>query len=273
MNSFVTSVEYNSRMNLFVIIGGLIGFAFGRFFGMLLGAGIGYWAHRQLKRSLLGGMQQLQASFLESTFAVMGAICKADGHVSEQEIRVAEALFDRLRLNGAARETAKSAFRRGKATDFDLDAEVARFARLSRGQRVLHSLFLQLQLQAIAADGQIHPAEHQMLLRVARGLGLSEHEVRQLEAMLRTGRSSGSAGGSYSGPPPADRLADAYAVLGVSKDASDSEIKRAYRKLMSENHPDKLAAKGLPESMRAMAEERTREITTAYDLIKQARGV
>lgn len=257
-------------MNFAIILGGLIGFAFGRFSGMLLGALVGYWLHRQLMRRLLGGVQQLQARFLNSTFAVMGALCKADGRVSEEEIRLAESLFDRFHLRGAARESAKQAFRRGKTDGFDLDAEVAQFAAASRGQRVLHQLFLQVQLQAIAADGAIHPAEHQMLLRVARGLGLSEAEVRQLEAMLRTGTASGA--GSRSGPPPADRLADAYQALGVSPKAEFAEIKRAYRKLMSENHPDKLAAKGLPDSMRQMAEERTREITTAYDLIKQARG-
>ena len=65
---------------------------------------------------------------------------------------------------------------------------------------------------------------------------------------------------------------DYYSVLGVDKKADEKEIKRAYRKLISQNHPDKLAARGLPESMRAIAEERSREINSAYDLIKAARS-
>ncbi len=60
-------------------------------------------------------------------------------------------------------------------------------------------------------------------------------------------------------------------MLGVPASASDAEVKRAYRVLMSQNHPDKLAAKGLPESMREMAEEKTREITAAYERIQQVR--
>jgi DnaJ like chaperone protein len=124
-------------------------------------------------------------------------------------------------------------------------------------------LFLQVQCAAIAADGDVHPAEHQMLLRVARLLGLTEADVAQLEAMLRTGARS---------PSPQQKLDDAYTALGLTPSASDAEVKRAYRRLMSQNHPDKLAGKGLPESMREMAEERTREISTAYAAIKEARG-
>jgi DnaJ like chaperone protein len=123
---------------------------------------------------------------------------------------------------------------------------------------------------AVAADGKIDPAEHAMLVRIARRLGLSEHDVAQLEALLRAAAAGPSAPGAE---PSRDRLADAYTALGVSPDASPQDIKRAYRKLISQNHPDKLAARGLPESMRAVAEERSRELNAAYDLIKSAREI
>jgi DnaJ like chaperone protein len=68
-------------------------------------------------------------------------------------------------------------------------------------------------------------------------------------------------------------LDDAYKALGVSKDSSDAEIKRAYRKLMSQYHPDKLIGQGMPEDMIAMATEQAKDIQLAYDLIKKQRNL
>ncbi|MGH7129646.1 MAG: co-chaperone DjlA, partial [Planctomycetaceae bacterium] len=193
--------------------------------------------------------------------------CKADTVVTRDEIRVAEALFKRLHLTREQRDRAKAAFNRGKAPTFDLDAAADRFAGIARGRGPLLQLFLQMQLMAIAADGNVHPAEHDMLVRVARRLGLTERDVAQLEALMRTAAGGPPPGGA----PPRKAVDDAYAALGLTPNASDADIKRTYRRLMSQNHPDKLAARGLPESMREIAEERSREINTAYDVIKEAR--
>lgn len=250
-------------MNIFnplVIIGALIGFSFGRWAGLLLGAFIGHWLSGTIKKAML---RTVQTRFIDTTFAVMGAVCKADGQVTGHEIQVAEALFDRLRLSPEARQSAKDAFNRGKLPGFDLDAEVEDFRRACRGQPAVVAMFLQVQMAAVAADGEVNEAEHRIMVRIARGLGLSEAQVRQMEAAMRV----------RGGPASASKLDDAYAVFGVSPDISDAELKKLYRKLMSENHPDKLASRGLPENMRQMAEEKTRSITAAYDVIKEARGI
>lgn len=251
-------------MPLSVIIAAALGFFVGGPIGALVLGGLAWWVSRSAPMRLLRDLPAIQSQFLASTFAVMGALCKADGQVSRDEIRTAETLFDRLRLDADARRNAQDAFGRGKAADFDLDAELNAFlTRCGRNQAML-SMFMQVQIAAVAADGVLHPAEHELLLRIARGLGLPESEVRRLEAMLGAGVEGA--------PASADALHAAYEVLGVEPSATDAEVKKAYRRLVSQHHPDKLAARGLPESMKSMAEERTREIVEAHDRIMAARA-
>src|SRR6056297_493164 len=256
-------------MFLFILIGGLLGLVAGGVAGAVLGAVVGGVAGHYLLTVLFGrGLAAVRAQFIDSTFAVMGALCKADGRVSDDEIRVAEAFIHRVAPGDGQRWSAKAAFNRGKAPDFDLDSELARLRALGGRSPALLQLFLQIQLSAIAADGVIHPGEHALLLRVARGLGLSDADVDRIEAMLR-GATANDGDPATSAPA---RLADAYAALGVDSQAGDAEVKKAYRRLMSQHHPDKLASRGMPESMRPMAEEKTREIRKAYDLIKEVRS-
>lgn len=256
-----------------VIFFALLGLLIGGVRGLLIGALVGYGAQVVFVSMLKRGLQQGQARFLDSTFAVMGALSKADGVVTRDEIQAVERVFDMLRLTAEQRTQARDNFNRGKAPGFDLDAEIDGLkGTIAIGRGPLLRLFLQLQCMAVAADGRVDEAEHAMLVRIALRLGLTERDVAQLEALLRAGGAFGAGQQRSAGAPPRDRLNDAYTALGLAPGASDADIKRAYRKLVSENHPDKLAAKGLPDSMRQVAEERTREINVAYDLVKESRG-
>jgi DnaJ like chaperone protein len=254
---------------IFIVIGALLGAALGGPMGALFGGGLGLVASNAWRHSIVGNLRMAQSQLIDTTFAVMGAVCKADGVVAPDEIRTVEHIFSLLNLHGEQREQARAAFNRGKQPGFDLDGAVDEFASSSHRRAPLLQLFLQLQCMAVAADGRVDPAEHAMLVRIARRLGLYEGDVSQLEALLRAASTGPSAAGKA---PLQDRLADAYKALGVTPESSAAEIKRAYRKLISKNHPDKLASRGLPESMRAVAEERSREINSAYDLVKDARS-
>ena len=138
-------------------------------------------------------------------------------------------------------------------------------------------MLLEILLQVALADGQIDQAEEAILVRVAEGLGVPRAQFQQILNMLLaqaqfSGAGRAHRGGQGAAGPSRPSLGQAYQVLGVTESASNQEIKKAYRKLMSEHHPDKLAAKGVPEEMIRMATEKTAEISKAYDMIKDSRG-
>jgi DnaJ like chaperone protein len=253
-----------------IVLLALLGFFVGRLRGAVVGALIGYFLNQIFQKLAQRALGNIGTQFLDSTFAVMGALCKADGIVSKNEIRAAEEAFVRLRLTPEQVVTAKAAFSRGKGADFNLDVELDKFRSNSGKNPLLYQMFLQVQFAAVAADGEMHPAERAMLEHIATRLGLDPRILAQLEALLRGAQYRNTA--RESAPPPRARLDDAYAALGVHPDATDEEVKRAYRKLIAENHPDRLAAQGLPENLREIAEQKSREINAAYDLIKKARA-
>jgi len=101
----------------------------------------------------------------------------------------------------------------------------------------------------------------------------------QVWARQQSAEGQAGAGSSYQqhthGPRPAtaiNSLSQAYTVLGLKRDASPDEIKLAYRRLLKRHHPDKLAASGVSTAEMARATEKTRELTAAYDRIREARG-
>jgi DnaJ like chaperone protein len=219
-----------------------------------------------------GEQERVQAAFFTATFSVMGHIAKADGQVTPDEIKMAEAVMGQLGLDHDARGAAKKLFNEGKSPDFPIDDVLDQFRKEVHRRGTLIQMFLEIQLQAAYADGRLDPAEEQVLAHICQRLGVSLDKLKRLEDMLRHGFGQGG----YQAPAQAHKgmtLDDAYAILGVNKGVNDTEVKKAYRRLMSQHHPDKLVAKGLPEEMIADATEKTQQIKDAYEKVKASRGM
>ena len=267
------------------LIVGLLGMLIGGPIGLAIGVLIGHFLDRGVERVQSfnpfrpyrpGEREQVQEALFSAVFSIMGHLAKADGRVSEQEIGQAEAIMSRMQLNDEQRRRAQEAFRQGKDDDFPLDRTVAEFRQRIRRRRHLVVVFLELLLQTALADGELHAEEERILFRVAAGLGVPESQFRQILNMVLAQARFGGAGAAGAGGaagPSRPSLGEAYQVLGVKEDASDQEVKKAYRRLMSEHHPDKLAARGVPEEMIRVSTEKTAEISKAYDMIKEARGM
>ena len=260
-------------------LGGAFGFLLGGPLGALLGAALGgasfgpksrHWSARRRGMDI-GSQQRVQAVFFMATFSVMGHVAKADGRVSEDEIEIARTVMARLGLNPQLRQAAMRLFTQGKQDDFPLDDVLQQFKQECQRRRTLLQLFMEFLLMAAYADGVMHAAERRLLLHVNSQLGFSAVEFERLEAMVRAGRHF-EQGQRPRAQSTRVSLADAYAVLNVSPQASDEQIKKAYRRLLSQHHPDKLVAKGLPEEMMKLASERTHQIRSAYEVIREKRG-
>ncbi|RLQ22084.1 co-chaperone DjlA [Seongchinamella sediminis] len=255
------------------IIGGVLGLLVLGPIGLILGLFIGHLFDNGLLQTLKFASPQniarIKQSFFETTFLLSGYLAKADGHISQQEIDHTEAVIAQMGLDGEQRQRAIGLFKRGSAADFQPEPAISAFMEACRGQRQLCQTLLFFLISLALADHRIEPAEQHALQRLAT---LLRFTPAQLQQMLRMAQAQGHFhGASGFEAQPGTSLEDAYAALGVSSDVDDKTLKRAYRKLMSENHPDKLIAQGVPEDMIKLATERSQEIQAAYEMIKKSR--
>lgn len=257
------------------VIGGVIGFLVLGVFGLLLGVIVGHLFDNGLLRTLRyaspENIARIKQSFFETTFLLSGHLAKADGRISQQEIDHTEMVFRQMGLTGEQRKRAIELFQRGAAPDFRVDVAIDAFLTTCGPQRQLQQTLLFFLIALVLADQRIDASEQLALQNIAGQLGIN---ARTLEQMLRMAQAQGHFHGSAGAAmPPGTDLGDAYAALGVDESVDDKALKRAYRKLMSENHPDKLIAQGVPEDMIKLATERSQEIQAAYDMVRKSRGL
>lgn len=255
---------------MFKIVGAVLGFYFFGFWGALAAFFLGSIVDRSISYGV-GGVNPLsrahrEAVFLGAVFVLMGKIAKADGRVSEEEIAHVEQMFQKLGMTDIHREKAIALFKKGATPGFDISSTVHEFMSVCGHTASLRQMLLVYLIVMAFADGRLDQAEENLLREIAVQLGYNQEMFQKIMAMVinQTHFAGGQAASASS-------LDDAYKALGVSKDAGDQEIKRAYRKLMSQYHPDKLMGQGMPEDMIKMATAQAQEVQTAYDLIKKNR--
>jgi len=257
------------------LVGGAFGFMLGGPLGAVLGAALGHKFDSGLGSIMndetlgIGATERVQTAFFTATFSIMGFLAKSDGRVSEDEIQVARQIMDRMQLAPEQKKAAMLLFNQGKQDDFPFEDVLEQFRVECARRTSLVQMFLEIMIATAMADGVLHADEKKILYQVSDHLHYPRKFFDRLLSMVHGQQ-------HYAGSSQGQRtvtLDDAYAVVGVDKSATDAEVKKAYRRLMSQHHPDKLVSKGLPEEMITLAKEKTQEIRAAYEDIKKSRGM
>lgn len=231
-------------------------------------------------------LKETQKIFFEATFSVMGYLAKADGRVTEAELETARNIMDELRLSSRQKQEAKRFFNTGKSDNFHIERILLMLKKVTYQNTSLLRLFIDFQYR-LAKTGGLTEKKRQALNRILQYLGFAplhrqyhtyedvfDEAFRRHQYRRKTGSYSSSHSSSGWQPPPrtGTTIQDAYALLALDPSASKIEVKKAYRKLISQNHPDKLIAKGLSESEIKKATDRTQKISKAYEMICESKG-
>lgn len=272
------------------ILGGFLGTLIAGPIGFFIGVAIGHLFDKGVQLNLYMQTPNVafaQKVFFSTTFEMMGYIAKADGRVSEREIQAARNVMSRLQLDKQQKLSAINYFNLGKSPQFNWESAMDNFIKNCGQDPHLVQFFLEIQIQAAYVEGTRNPYKRHILENLFQKLQMPQWLLTQMEARYyaeefftqhqqrqQQYRNSGYQQQSQrSHYTQEDELSNAYKLLGVSASATNQEIKKAYRQMMSQHHPDKLVAKGLPEEMIKVATEKTQKIQKAYEVICRARGM
>lgn len=234
------------------IIGGTAGFALGGPLGALLGAVAGHAVDRMKAGVGEASRDQREVAFTLAIIALGAKMAKADGQVTRDEVNAFKQLFH---IPPAEMDNVAKLFDKAKDTTDGFEPYAQQVAEMFRHQPAILEEMLGGLFHIAKADGVVHPAELDYLKAVAAIFGFDAHNFERIRV-------------SHMG----DGAPNPYEVLGITPNASDDEVKTAYRKLSRENHPDTLIAQGMPQEFIEVANEKMAAINTAYDQIQKSRG-
>jgi DnaJ like chaperone protein len=257
------------------IIGGTLGFAMGGPLGAIAGAALGH-AFVDSADDGAGGLrveaqagrptleETAELTFFVAAFSMLAKLVKADGRITREEIAAIEHFMSAdLNLTPRSRQVAMDIFNTALEAPQGFEAFAAQFHDQFRHQPQLLDLMLDILLRVSVADGAMGRYEDAMVQAAARIFGFSDSQYADLRRRyLRTPGMELNA-----------ELARHYAVLNCRPEDPDEQVKRQYRKLVQDFHPDKIAAKGLPEEFTKFAQEKFQQIQQAYEAVKKARGM
>ncbi len=246
------------------IVGGTVGLFMGGPLGAVAGAAMGaiYDSQNpdtvnrgQWREVEMNNVERAQLLFFAATFSMLGKLAKADGRVTPEEVENVSQFMREIRLEGEQLRFAKEIFNQSKSMDVPFEALARQYYQVSNRDHSRARVMIDIMLRVAMADGEYHPEEERLIHTAARIFNIDKSEFERLKGQYVKDNSR------Y------------YAILDCAETDSDEVIKRKYRQLVSEYHPDKIASKGLPEEFMELANKKLQEFNEAYSQIKKSRGM
>ncbi len=228
-----------------------IGAAAGWFFGGPIGGIIGYYVGKNIFTSKVDDKKAFEISLL----ILSSVVIKADGKVLNSELDYVKKFFTNTfgakksneyfrMFNSLNKEDLNSKIRQ---VCLQLNTHVNHASRLE----IIHFLF-----GVSAADNEIHAEEVVQIKRIATYINVNPYDFESIKSMFLKGGANNSE--------------KWYTILEITKDATDKEVKKAYRKMAIKYHPDKL--QGVSEDIKRLAEDKFLKVKEAYEQIMKTRG-
>lgn len=213
--------------------------------------------------------------FLATTFQVLGYLAQVRKRGEADALQSAKVIMGHLRLTEGQRQQAIRLFEEGQQPGFAVDPVLAQFYNACQSRAHLLRRFIEIQMSVFYANGFPSTHERALLLHICNQLGFARR-FEEMETYIKR-RFHTTSARTRAGPDNRRRqyktismmhLHRAYGILGLNRHATNTEVKKAYRRLINRHHPDKLEAQNTSSELMQKATEKTRTVKEAYDLIK-----
>ncbi len=239
------------------VLGGAAGFAVGGPLGAMLGAAAGHAYDRRKGVRQTGADGELgtvkQTAFAIAVIVLSAKMAKADGAVTRDEVDAFKQIFH---VPAKEAKHVSRLFNQARKDSHGFEPYAKQVAGMFHDNPAVLEELMGGLFHIARADGVVHPAEIEYLSKVAEIFGFNEATFERMRV-------------AHFGVD----MTDPYTVLGITRDASDSEVRTAWRNLMREHHPDTLIAQGMPEDFVELATEKVATINAAHDKIRAQRGL
>ena len=244
-------------------VGGAIGFALGGPIGAVAGATFGHGfdemgedGDKPHGRPALSHEENAQMTFFVAAFSMLAKLTKADGQITDKEIQEIEKFMRRdLEMNDEGRDMAVSIFRNAVKSDVPFIKFAHQFYDQFNSQVRILELMIDIMLRVSTADGTLSAPEEALIQEATRVFRISPAHYAKLKSRYIR---------------DVDKY---YAVLGADRNDSIDDIKKKYRKLVTDYHPDTIASKGLPDEFLKFASDKFIQIREAYEAVKKERNI